>query len=72
MWQLLIFNVFPNIAPFLFFAAYFNLFNFVYVSLTLSLLDNLPLLKILIHFLEKILISFLLLFLKLLRQKQIH
>ena len=48
-----------NVAPVLFFAADFNLFNCVFFSLTLSLLDSLPSFMILLHFLEKILIFFL-------------
>ena len=54
-----------NLVPVLFFAADFNLFNCVFVS---STLDNWPPLIRELHFVEKILISFLEFFLKLLRQ----
>ena len=76
MWQLFIpkffiFNL--NIAP-LVFAADFDMFNCVFVSLPLSLFENLPPFIILLHFLQKILILFLCccFFLKLLRQTWIH
>ena len=73
MWQFFSFKLFLfflilNIVPVLFFAADFNSFNCVFVSLTLEFY-NLQSLTKLLHFLEKILIPFLWFFRKLLRQK---
>ena len=48
-----------NNVPALFFAADFNFFNCLYLLVEISLLDNLTSFIILLHFLEKILISFL-------------
>ena len=72
MWQFFSFKLFLfflilNIVPVLFFAADFNSFNCVFVSLTLEFY-NLQSLTKLLHFLEKILIPFLWIFRKLLRQ----
>ena len=65
-WKFLMF--FINIVRVLVFAADFNLFNCVFVSLNLAPW-HLPSITILLNFLEKFLISFFSFFLKLLRQK---